>query len=311
MTNPMTRARLEAARVLVVGDAMLDRYWFGAVDRISPEAPVPVVLVQREEERLGGAANVALNVRRLGAGATLLTVMGDDEPARALARLLEQEDVQRVVGQDPALRTTIKLRVVGRSQQLLRVDFENRPDHELLAQMLGDFERALPGHDAVLFSDYGKGGLTLIGRMIELARGAGKPVLVDPKGRDFARYAGASVITPNRNELSLAMGPWDGDQQLAGLATRLRSDHRIDNLLLTRSEEGMTLFDAQGALHVAAQARQVFDVTGAGDTVIATMAAMLAAGLTPREAVPIANRAAGIVVSRFGTASVTYEELFP
>ncbi|HSB99248.1 MAG TPA: D-glycero-beta-D-manno-heptose-7-phosphate kinase [Burkholderiaceae bacterium] len=306
----VTRARLEAARVLVVGDAMLDRYWFGAVERISPEAPVPVVLVQREEERLGGAANVALNVRRLGAGATLLTVMGDDEPAHALVRLLQQEGVQRVLGQDPALRTTIKLRVVGRSQQLLRVDFENRPDHELLAQMLGDFERVLPEHDAVLFSDYGKGGLTHIERMIELTRRAGKPALVDPKGRDFARYAGASVITPNRNELAMAMGPWENEQQLAALAGRLRSEHRIDNLLLTRSEEGMTLFDAQGALHVAAHAQQVFDVTGAGDTVIATMAAMLAAGLTPREAVPIANRAAGVVVSRFGTASVTYEELF-
>jgi rfaE bifunctional protein kinase chain/domain len=215
-----------------------------------------------------------------------------------------------VVGQDPALRTTIKLRVVGRSQQLLRVDFENRPDHELLAQMLGDFERVLPEHDAVLFSDYGKGGLTHIARMIELARGAGKPVLVDPKGHDFSRYAGASVITPNRSELALAMGPWDTEAQLAALAARLRSEYRIDNLLLTRSEEGMTLFDAQGALHVSAQARQVFDVTGAGDTVIATMAAMLGAGLTPREAVPIANRAAGIVVSRFGTASVTYAELF-
>ena len=310
MTTALTRARLEAARVLVVGDAMLDRYWFGAVERISPEAPVPVVLVQREEERLGGAANVALNVRKLGAGVTLLTVMGDDEPARAVTRLLQREGVQRVVGQDPALRTTIKLRVVGRSQQLLRVDFENRPDHELLAQMLGDFERVLPEHDAVLFSDYGKGGLTHIARMIELARSAGKPVLVDPKGHDFSRYAGASVITPNRSELALAMGPWDTEAQLAGLAARLRSEYRIDNLLLTRSEEGMTLFDAQGALHVSAQARQVFDVTGAGDTVIATMAAMLGAGLTPREAVPIANRAAGIVVSRFGTASVTYAELF-
>jgi rfaE bifunctional protein kinase chain/domain len=309
--SAMTRSRLEAARVLVVGDAMLDRYWFGAVERISPEAPVPVVLVQREEERLGGAATVALNVRRLGARATLLTVMGDDEPARAVVRLLQQEGVQRVLGQDPALRTTIKLRVVGRAQQLLRVDFENRPDHELLAQMLGDFERVLPEHDAVLFSDYGKGGLTHIARMIELARGAGKPVLVDPKGRDFSRYAGASVITPNRGELALAMGPWDGDEQLAALAGRLRGEFRIDNLLLTRSEEGMSLFDAQGALHVPAQAQQVFDVTGAGDTVIATMAAMLAAGMTPREAVPIANRAAGIVVSRFGTASVRYEELFP
>ncbi|MCG3188360.1 MAG: D-beta-D-heptose 7-phosphate kinase [Burkholderiaceae bacterium] len=310
MTTTVTRALLEAARVLVVGDAMLDRYWFGAVERISPEAPVPVVLVQREEERLGGAANVALNVRRLGAGATLLTVLGDDEPARALVRLLQREGVQRVLGQDPALRTTIKLRVVGRSQQLLRVDFEKRPDHELLAQMLDDFERVLPEHDAVLFSDYGKGGLTHIARMIRLAREAGKPVLVDPKGRDFSRYAGASVITPNRAELATAVGPWDDEPHLAALAAKLRTEQRIDNVLLTRSEEGMSLFDAQGALHVGAQAQQVFDVTGAGDTVIATMAAMLAAGLTPREAVPIANRAAGIVVSRFGTASVTFEELF-
>ena len=305
------RARLQAARVLVVGDAMLDRYWFGAVDRISPEAPVPVVLVQREEERLGGAANVALNARRLGSQATLLTVIGEDEPARAVVRLLDEHGVGSVLGRDAALRTTIKLRVVGRSQQLLRVDFENRPDHELLAHMLGDFERVLPEHNAVLFSDYGKGGLTHIERMIGLARAAGKPVLVDPKGRDFARYAGATVITPNRNELALAMGPWDSEQQLAALALKLRNELHIDNLLLTRSEEGMTLFDAQGALHVPAQARQVFDVTGACDTVIATMAAMLAAGLTPREAIPIANRAAGIVVSRFGTASVTHGELFP
>jgi rfaE bifunctional protein kinase chain/domain len=310
MSPTITRQRLAAARVLVVGDAMLDRYWFGAVERISPEAPVPVVLVQREEERLGGAANVALNVRHLGAQATLLTVMGDDEPARALVRLLDEQGIGRVLGQDAALRTTIKLRVVGRSQQLLRVDFEKRPDHELLAQMLGDFERVLPEHDAVLFSDYGKGGLTHIGSMIRLARAAGKPVLVDPKGRDFSRYAGATVITPNRNELAQALGPWDSEVELARLAARLRDDTRIEGLLVTRSEEGMTLFDAQGALHVPALAQQVFDVTGAGDTVIATMAALLAAGVSVRDAVPIANRAAGIVVSRFGTASATYDELF-
>ena len=310
MNAVIDRKRLAAARVLVVGDAMLDRYWFGAVERISPEAPVPVVLVQREEERLGGAANVALNVRHLGAQATLLSVMGDDEPARAVVRLLEREGVGRVLGQDAALRTTIKLRVVGRSQQLLRVDFENRPDRELLAQMLGEFQRVLSEHDAVLFSDYGKGGLAHIGRMIELARAAGKPVLVDPKGSDFTRYAGATVITPNRNELAQAYAPWHSEAELAALAARLRNETRIDHLLLTRSEEGMTLFDAQGTLHVPAQARQVFDVTGAGDTVIATMATMLAAGLSPRQAVPIANRAAGIVVSRFGTASASYDELF-
>ena len=310
MTTAITRARLEAARVLVVGDAMLDRYWFGQVERISPEAPVPVVLVQREEERLGCAANVALNVRRLGAGATLLTVMGDDEPAHALVRLLQREGVQRVLGQDPALRTTIKLRVVGRSQQLLRVDFENRPDHELLAQMLDDFERVLPEHDAVLFSDYGKGGLTHIPRMIELARAAGKPVLIDPKGSDYGRYAGATVITPNRAELAQVIGPWSSEAQLHERAQKLRAEHRLEGLLLTRSEEGMSLFDAAGHAQVPAQAREVFDVTGAGDTVIATLAAMLACGHSLREAMPVANRAGGIVVGKFGTASVSYEELF-
>jgi len=310
MSPIIERGRLAAARLLVVGDVMLDRYWFGAVERISPEAPVPVVLVQREEERLGGAANAALNVRHLGAQATLLTVMGDDEPARAVMRLLEREGIESVLGQDATLRTTIKLRVVGHSQQLLRVDFETRPEREVLAQMLGDFERVLPAHDAVLFSDYDKGGLAHVGRMIELARAVGKPVLVDPKGRDFSRYAGATVITPNRNELAAALGAWGSEAELAALVARLQSDARIEHLLLTRAGEGMTLFDAHGTLHVPAQARQVFDVTGAGDTVVATMAALLAAGLSPREAAPIANRAAGIVVSRFGTATVGYDELF-
>ncbi len=309
MSTP-TRERLSRARVLVVGDAMLDRYWFGAVDRISPEAPVPVVRVNREEERLGGAANVALNVKTLGAQATLVTVVGDDEPARKLKQLLEQRGVATLLGHDPQLYTIVKLRVIGRSQQLIRIDFENQPAHEVLAGMLGDYERALAGHDAVLFSDYGKGGLTHIPRMIELARAAGKPVLVDPKGNDYGRYAGATVITPNRAELAQVIGPWSSEAQLHERAQALRAEHRLEGLLLTRSEEGMSLFDAQGHTQVPAQAREVFDVTGAGDTVIATMAAMLACGFTLREAMPVANRAGGIVVGKFGTASVSYEELF-
>ena len=309
MTTP-SRERLARARVLVVGDAMLDRYWFGAVDRISPEAPVPVVRVNREEERLGGAANVALNVKTLGAQATLLTVVGDDEPARTLKKLLERQGVTALLGSDPQLYTIVKLRVIGRSQQLIRIDFENQPDHEVLAAMLGDYERALPEHDAVLFSDYGKGGLTHIPRMIELARAAGKPVLIDPKGSDYGRYAGATVITPNRAELAQVIGSWSSEAQLHERAQKLRAEHRLEGLLLTRSEEGMSLFDAAGHAQVPAQAREVFDVTGAGDTVIATMAAMLACGHTLREAMPVANRAGGIVVGKFGTASVSYEELF-
>ncbi len=306
-----TREQLARARVLIVGDAMLDRYWFGAVDRISPEAPVPVVRVGREEVRLGGAANVALNVKTLGARATLLTVVGDDEPARTLRTLLEREGVAAILDSDPQLYTIVKLRVIGRSQQLIRIDFENQPDHEVLAGMLNDFERALPEHDAVLFSDYGKGGLTHIPRMIELARAAGRPVLIDPKGSDYGRYAGATVITPNRAELAQVIGTWSSEEQLHERAQALRQQHRLEGLLLTRSEEGMSLFDAQGHAQVPAQAREVFDVTGAGDTVIATMAAMLACGYTLREAMPVANRAGGIVVGKFGTASVTYEELFP
>ena len=308
------RERLARARVLVVGDAMLDRYWFGAVDRISPEAPVPVVRVNREEERLGGAANVALNVKTLGAQATLLTVVGNDEPARKLQELLEEQGVATLLGQDPKLYTIVKLRVIGRSQQLIRIDFENQPDHEVLTSMLADYEEALGTHDAVLFSDYGKGGLTHIPRMIELARGRGLPVLIDPKGSDYSRYAGATVITPNRAELAQVIGAWSNEAQLHERTHALRMAHGLDALLLTRSEEGMSLFDAPrgvpGHTQVPAQAREVFDVTGAGDTVIATLAAMLACGVSLHDAMPIANRAGGIVVGKFGTATVSYEELF-
>lgn len=304
------KTALGRTRVLVVGDVMLDRYWFGAVERISPEAPVPVVRVTREEERLGGAANVALNVKSLGARVTLLTVVGDDEPARTLQRLLERDGIDTLLGSDPQLYTIVKLRVIGRSQQLIRIDFENQPDHEVLAEMLHDYEAALDQHDAVLFSDYGKGGLEHIPRMIELARRAGKPVLVDPKGSDYRRYAGASVITPNRAELAQVVGAWSSEAQLRERAQALRVELGLQALLLTRSEEGMTLFDTQGQMHVPAVAREVFDVTGAGDTVIGTLAAVLAAGLSLREAVPVANRAGGIVVGKFGTATVSYEEIF-
>jgi rfaE bifunctional protein kinase chain/domain len=301
--------QLSASRVLVVGDVMLDRYWFGAVDRISPEAPVPVVRVTREEDRLGGAANVALNVQSLGARATLLTVVGDDEPALRLEQLLGERGVRSVLGRDPKLKTIVKLRVIGRSQQLIRVDFENTPDHEVLAQMLGAFEAELARHDTVVFSDYGKGGLAHIPRMIELARAAGKPVLVDPKGSDYARYAGADLLTPNRGELAQITGPWRDETQLAELAGRMRSELQLQALLLTRSEEGMTLFDAGGSRHVPAEAREVFDVTGAGDTVIATLATLVGAGMALRDAVPWANHAASLVVGKFGTASVAYNEL--
>jgi rfaE bifunctional protein kinase chain/domain len=307
-----TREQLAATRVLVVGDAMLDRYWFGTVERISPEAPVPVVLVDsgRTQERLGGAANVALNVQKLGTPATLLTVVGDDDAGVRIEQLLGQEGVATLFKRDRDLHTIVKLRIIGRSQQLIRIDFEKPPQHEVLEAMYGLYETSLPQMAAVLFSDYGKGGLAHIQRMIGLARAAGRPVLVDPKGSDYTRYAGASVITPNRAELAQVIGPWSSEQQLHERAQALRRELGIANILLTRSEEGMSLFDEHGVAHVPAQAREVFDVTGAGDTVAATMAALLACGLSPRQAMPIANRAGGIVVGKFGTATVSYEELF-
>ena len=307
-----TRERLAAARVLVVGDAMLDRYWFGTVERISPEAPVPVVRVNpaKEQERLGGAANVAANVKALGVRTSLITAIGDDEHGHRLEKLLEQSGIESLFERKPGLTTIVKLRIIGRSQQLLRVDFEEEPGYEVLQSMLPFYEKALAQSNAVLFSDYGKGGLTHITKMIELARAAGKPVLVDPKGDDYSRYKGATVITPNRAELAEVVGRWSSEAQLAERAERLRAELGLDGLLVTRSEDGMSLFDAAGHTRIPAEAREVFDVTGAGDTVIATLAAMLAAGLGLREAMPIANRAGGIVVGKFGTASVGYDELF-
>ena len=310
LTAQITQEKLSAARVLVVGDAMLDRYWYGAVDRISPEAPVPVVRVTRTEERVGGAANVASNIVALGAKASLLSVVGDDEASHTLEALVATTGITPYFGRDPKLKTTVKLRVIGRQQQLLRLDFENTPENEVLASQSSTFEKLLPQHDAVLFSDYGKGGLAHIALMIDQAKGAGKSVLVDPKGSDYTRYQNATLITPNRAELEQVTGAWANEADLTVKAQALRQSLGLEALLLTRSEAGMTLFDGQGELYVPAVAREVFDVTGAGDTVIATLAALLAAGVKLRDAVPVANLAGGIVVGKFGTATVGYDELF-
>lgn len=296
-------------RILVVGDVMLDRYWHGEVARVSPEAPVPVVHVQREESRLGGAANVALNVKTLGAKVTLLSMVGQDEAARRLRQLMEKQGIDAVLGEDPSMETIVKLRVIGRSQQMLRIDFEKEPDHEVLASMFERFEALLAQHDAVLFSDYGKGGLAHIPEMIRMAREACKPVLVDPKGSDWSRYRGASVITPNKDELAQVMGRWSSEAQLQERAQVLRQELELQALLVTRSEEGMTLFEADRVSSVPANAREVADVTGAGDTVIATLALMVSCGLGLEESMALANRAGGLVVAKFGTASLTYEEL--
>lgn len=289
---------------------MLDRYWYGTVDRISPEAPVPVVRVTHQEERVGAAANVAYNVATLGAKTTLLAIVGDDEASHQLQSLVEKTGVTPHFERDPQLKTTVKLRVIGRQQQLLRLDFENVPGQNILACLANDFEKLHTEHDAVLFSDYDKGGLSKVTSMIAQARSSGKHVFVDPKGANYDRYQNASVITPNRAELEQVIGTWKDEAELRTKAQNLRTELNLDAVLLTRSEDGMSLFDAQGDFHVPTVAREVFDVTGAGDTVIATLAALVAAGMNLRDAIVVSNRAAGIVVGKFGTAAVTYEDLF-
>jgi D-glycero-beta-D-manno-heptose-7-phosphate kinase len=300
----------DGVRILVVGDVMLDRYWFGEVNRISPEAPVPVLKVERVEERPGGAANVARNIAALGAHATLLSVVGSDEAGTCLEGLLkEYANLTALLHRDRTISTIIKLRAIARHQQLLRIDFETPPSHEVLHAAMEDFRAQLPLADVVILSDYGKGGLTHIAEMIRMSRAAGKPVLVDPKGDDYGRYRGATLLTPNRSEFREVAGSWKSDAELNAKAEKLRTELQLDALLVTRSEDGMSLFREHDVQHEPTHTREVFDVSGAGDTVIATLAVMLAGGADLPDAMRIANRAAGIVVGKLGTAVVSREEI--
>ena len=309
MTFEAYRERITKSRVLVVGDVMLDRYWFGDVERISPEAPVPVVHVSRTEERPGGAANVARNAASLGAGTTLLAVVGDDEPGRSLARLLAATGVRSVFQTDAAFPTIVKLRVISRQQQLLRCDFEMPPTDALLQAKMTEYQSLVQAVDVVILSDYGKGSLARVARMIELAKAANKPVLVDPKGEDFAPYRGATLLTPNRSEFRQVVGRWRDEEEFANKAQALRESLELTALLVTRSEEGMTLFLRDATHHIPTVAKEVYDVSGAGDTVIATLGVMVAAGADLPTATRFANQAAGIVVGKLGTAVVLPEEL--
>ena len=301
---------LAAVRILVVGDVMLDRYWFGDVSRISPEAPVPVVRVEKREARLGGAANVARNAAALGAHCALLGVVGADEAGAQVGELLADSGIVSYLQQDPAISTIIKLRVIGRQQQLLRVDFEDAPSDGVLRDKLTHFNAVLPDYGVIVLSDYNKGSLVNVSQMIRAGRAAGKFVMVDPKGDDFTPYTGATLLTPNKSELRRIVGSWKSEDQLTEKAQNLRTELQLDALLLTRSEEGMSLYTADEVLHMHAQAREVYDVSGAGDTVIATMAVMLGAGSNLADAIVTANRAGGIVVGKLGTATVTRDELF-
>jgi D-glycero-beta-D-manno-heptose-7-phosphate kinase len=296
-------------RILVAGDVMLDRYWFGDVQRISPEAPVPVVKIDRVEERPGGAANVARNCAALGARVSLLSVVGADDAGRTLRAQMQAAGIDAGLHEDAQLSTTIKLRVIGRQQQLLRIDFENMPAHEVLRAKLDEFARRVSDADVVILSDYGKGALSNIRTMMDIARDAGRPVLVDPKGDDYSRYAGATLLKPNQGELREVVGRWSDEADLAQRAHTLRERLDLGALLLTRSNAGMSLYDADGVFTEPALAREVFDVSGAGDTVIATVAVMLAAGVSLADAIRLANRAAGIVVGKLGTAVCSLDEL--
>jgi rfaE bifunctional protein kinase chain/domain len=303
------REQFSKTRLLVVGDVMLDRYWFGDTKRISPEAPVPIVQVGKIDERLGGAANVARNVAALGAQTTILGIAGNDEPGKRVVELLKASGVDSQLEIDAKVPTIVKLRVIARQQQLIRLDFEETPSEQALAHKLERFEKLVGSADVVILSDYGKGALGQVAHMIEQARAQKKVILVDPKGEDYEKYRGATVLTPNRSELRQVVGQWTSEDDLIRRAQDLRRSLNLEALLLTRSEEGMSLFTEQGVSHVKAQAREVFDVSGAGDTVIATLAVALAAGWPLEKAMALANRAGGIVVGKLGTATVTSEEL--
>ena len=300
---------LQSARVLVVGDTMLDRYWFGEVERISPEAPVPVAKIGRMDQRAGGAGNVARNIAALGGQAGLLSIVGEDEAANELEKIVQSSGVQTFLEHDETIATTVKLRVLSRNQQLLRIDFEEKPSQDVLERLNRRFRSLLPDYDAVILSDYGKGCLFQVADMIDFAREHNKPVLIDPKGDDYEKYAGASLITPNRNELRQVVGSWENETELTEKAEALRRHLQLNAILLTRSEEGMSLYEPDHISHQPTRAQEVFDVSGAGDTVIATVGLGLAAKLDLRQAMHIANAAAGVVVAKLGTAVCSQAEL--
>ena len=297
------------ARVLVIGDVMLDRYWSGKAARISPEAPVPVVHVKTIEDRIGGAGNVALNIAKLGAKVTLLGVIGDDDEGKAIKRLLEAEGVDCEFVVEKSARSICKLRVMAQHQQLIRIDFEDSPlrfDGDAFSTQL---RRHLAEHDVLVFSDYGKGTLANVSTHIQEAKLSGLKVLVDPKGVDYQRYAGADVITPNLAELQAVVGICANEQDLLEKGREFLRHHNIPTLLLTRGEAGMTLIQEHQTHSLPAQAKDVFDVTGAGDTVIAVMALSVAIDMPLPESMYLANLAGGVVVGKLGTSTVSMVEL--
>jgi rfaE bifunctional protein kinase chain/domain len=310
MESLLAADQIAGIRVLVVGDTMLDRYWTGTVDRISPEAPVPVVNVQQVEERAGGAGNVAANIASLGAGSQLLSFVGDDDAGRRVNSILEMAGVDRHLHIDPRSRTTEKLRIVSRNQQLLRADFEDRPDPDLLARSVTDFKELLNGTDVVVISDYGKGGLANVVEMIGVAKERGVPVVVDPKGRDFTRYFDATMVTPNRQEFENITGVSVNSPKFAQAAAELVESAGLEGLLVTLGADGMILFLANGdVIRQEARVREIYDVSGAGDTVVAVIAVAIGLKLDWTLSLELATRGASAVVGRFGTSVVSFADL--
>ena len=305
-----TLPRFDNAQILVVGDLMLDRYWHGSTSRVSPEAPVPVVKVEDQQDRVGGAGNVGLNIAALGAGVRVVGVVGRDEAAGVLKSRLEAAGIQALLTEAKDKATITKLRVISRQQQLLRLDFEDAYSADDAAGIVEQVEQLLPQVQAMVLSDYAKGALHAPGELIALARAANIPVLVDPKGDDFSRYAGATLLTPNIAELEAVVGVCASEAELSEKGLALIAELGLEALLVTRGEKGMTLLrPGHKELHLPARAREVYDVTGAGDTVIAVLAAALTAGEDFPEAVTLANLAASIVVGKSGTAAVSAPEL--
>jgi len=301
---------LANVKILVVGDVMLDRYWTGDSSRISPEAPVPVVKIGELDDKVGGAANVARNIAHLDGQVTLLGIIGADENGQRLNAMLESENITSALVQQSEQPTITKLRVISRQQQVVRLDFEQPFAQSHADSLQQAFEEKLPDFDFILFSDYNKGSLANVRQMIKTARAAGKTVLVDPKSKDLRDYSNANVITPNKTEFIAAGGLVDNEQNIWQSAQHIMEQTQIESILLTRSEQGMSAITPNEKVDMPAQVLEVSDVTGAGDTVIATLTMMMAAGLALPDAAKVANLAAGIVVAKLGAATVSPEELY-
>jgi len=298
------------ARVLVVGDIMLDRYWYGPTQRISPEAPVPIVKIDQDEDRPGGAANVALNIASIGGKVTLAGITGNDEAANTIETYLKSMDINCKFDKHSDVPTITKLRVMSRNQQLIRLDFEESLKEIDKSSLIEHIADLVQQHDVIVLSDYDKGTLSDVQQLISIAKQHQVPVLVDPKGTDFSRYRGASIITPNMSEFEAVVGEVKDETELVEKGQELLTELDLDAMLITRSEQGMTLLrNGQEEFHLPTQAKEVYDVTGAGDTVIATLALSIAANADYPQASALANIAAGIVVGKLGTSSVSEAEI--